>query len=182
MRKIIALFILTITICSCNNNSMFKLSSSHEELQTLVDSMKAEMKNEVPVNKSESYDIYIDNDTLWMCAEFMGEGDKDRVSAAINDKDVRRMTIGRMIAMLYIFEPSEKETQKDIDTKRIIDLVVGEKMNLGFKFVSIYGTIKDNLTPDEIITLRDKYLPIAQKEEEERKEFMKHLNKTLKRH
>ena len=168
MKNIIFLLIISLAFCSCSSpaNPLKPFwTSPRNELQEMVDSLNKESSE--TGNDKEIYNIRIVSDTLLLEYEMLKGNfyDIDRFKAAIKDKDVRDVGFGRMIAAMCVVYDSSKVER--ISPRKMFDIVIAEKMYLAFKFVTPYGTLKENYSSEEIIALRDKYLPSLQKEIDE---------------
>ena len=183
MNSLLTMMILLL-VCSCVDNAPnnatniandsvsknlsdidTKLRSSHNGLQELVDSVNASYKKELATEKFDKSikSVVIDADTLWLVNDNIEGGwrDVDRFKAALRDKDVRDAIMGRAIAMLLVMADKPSKNKDDVYLSKIMKNVLAERMHLGIKYITSYGTLKGNYSPKEIVAFRDKYSQIV---------------------
>ena len=150
------------------SNTDIKLQSTHNELQKLTDSVNAYFKKELATEKFDKSikSVVIDADTLWFVNENIEGGwrDVDRFKAALRDKDVRDAIMGRAIAMLLVMADKPSKNKEDVYLSKIMKIVLAERMHLGIKYITSYGTLKGNYSPEEIAVFRDKYSQIVKRD------------------
>lgn len=150
------------------SNTDIKLQSTHNELQKLTDSVNAYFKKELATEKFDKSikSVVIDADTLWFVNENIEGGwrDVDRFKAALRDKDVRDAIMGRAIAMLLVMADKPSKNKEDVYLSKIMKIVLAERMHLGIKYITSYGTLKGNYSPKEIAAFRDKYSQIVKRD------------------
>lgn len=177
VKSLSALFILLL-VCSCTGSSSdpatiarndsiakndsiikAKVHPVHSKVQEMVDSINAALKKDqsnIIIDKTLG-SVKIDADTLCFKIEIMGKGDINMIKGVINDKDVRDMIFGNLIASAFTEKPSKKDIKNKTSMKLLMEEVLAEKMHLSLKLVTIYGTAKGTYSPEEIVAFRDKY-------------------------
>lgn len=149
-------------------NAEVKPQSSHNELQKWVNSANVSFKKKLATEKFDKSikSVVIDADTLWLVDENIEGGwrDVDRFKAALRDKDVRDAIMGRAIAMLLVMADKPSKNKDDVSLSKIVKIVLAERMHLGIKFITSYGTLKGNYSPEEIAVFRDKYSQIVKRD------------------